>query len=146
MLTGVTFFSIFINYVMRDGDLSNEPEEIIEGMDDKERDLIKSTRTKLEHIRYKQTLNGRCSLHFEELINKQRTLDLSKENDLIQKLQDKQKKNEVYESIWNYFKKFCNFMNQIDLEVFVELYGGLKQMSYCINDKIVSRGDEAKHF
>lgn len=36
---------------MNNGDLSNEPEEVIEGMDDKERDKIKSTRAQLEHIR-----------------------------------------------------------------------------------------------
>jgi len=51
MLAGVTCFSIFINNIMKDGDLSNDPEEVIEGMDDKERDIIKSTRSKLEHMR-----------------------------------------------------------------------------------------------
>lgn len=100
MLAGVTCFSIFMANIMKDGDLSNDPDEVIEGMDEKERDLIKSTRVKLEHMRYKYNLNGRSSLNFEELINKQKTLQLSKENDLINILQDNQKKDQVYESIW----------------------------------------------
>lgn len=95
MFLGVTCFSIFINYIMKGGDLSNDSEEIIEGMDDRERGLIKSTSIKLEHIRYKYKLNGKCAIHFEELVNKHKSHDLSNENNLIQKLTDKQKIDEV---------------------------------------------------
>jgi len=71
---------------------------------------------------------------------------MSKENDLINILQDDNKKDQVYESIFNYFKKFCHFMNEIDLPIFKELYSGLSKRCVCESDQIVSRGSESTMF
>ena len=41
------------HYITNDGDLSNDADEVKEGMDDIERYVIKGTRSKLDYMRYK---------------------------------------------------------------------------------------------